>query len=79
MVIGAMAASVHGLVRASLDADAVLSLPLSELRSLEKQCIEAGFDAELREGDDDDPIPALLEVMDAYGNRVDLLSGLRGM
>jgi predicted nucleotidyltransferase len=35
--------------------------------------------AELRVGDPDDPIPALLEVQDRYGNRVDLLIGLRGM
>jgi hypothetical protein len=30
-------------------------------------------------GDVDDPIPALLEVNDSHGNRVDLLIGLRGM
>lgn len=79
MVIGAMAASVHGLVRASLDADAVLSLPPTALRGLELSCTQAGFETELRLGDDDDPIAALLEVTDAYGNRVDLLSGLQGL
>ncbi len=34
---------------------------------------------ELRTGDHDDPIPALLEVRDEHGNRVDLLVGLRGL
>lgn len=34
-VIGAMAASVHGVVRASLDADAVLALSPKETQSLE--------------------------------------------
>jgi predicted nucleotidyltransferase len=30
-------------------------------------------------GDFDDPIPGLLKVNDSYGNRVDLLLGLRGV
>jgi hypothetical protein len=55
-VIGAIAASVHGVVRASMDADLVLS-----------------------KGDHDDPIPALLELSDAYNNRVDMLAGIRGL
>ena len=33
----------------------------------------------MRTGDVDDPIPGLLEIRDPYGNRVDLLLGLRGM
>ena len=40
---------------------------------------KAGFETELRSGDEDDPIPALLEVSDIHGNRVDLLGGLRGL
>jgi hypothetical protein len=78
-VIGAMAASVHGVVRASLDADAVLSLSPHELGDLERKFKSVGFRTEVRLGDDDDPISALLEVSDTYGNRVDLLSGLRGL
>ena len=35
-VIGAVAASVHGSVRASMDADAVLSLTIHETSTLEK-------------------------------------------
>jgi predicted nucleotidyltransferase len=41
--------------------------------------MEEGYEAALRTGDVDDPIPALLEVRDSHGNRVDLLIGLRGM
>ena len=78
-VIGAMAAAVHGVVRASLDADAVVTLPVQEARALRQSLIEAGFEAQLRVGDVDDPIPALLEIRDRHGNRVDLLIGLRGM
>ena len=78
-VIGAMAAAVHGVVRASLDADAVVALQVREAWALRQSLVEEGYEAVLRTGDVDDPIPALLEVNDSHGNRVDLLIGLRGM
>jgi hypothetical protein len=78
-VIGAMAASVHGAIRATLDADALLSVGLPKVRKLQKALQIAGFDTELRQGGADDPIPALLTVGDRHGNRVDLLAGLRGL
>jgi predicted nucleotidyltransferase len=78
-VIGAMAAAVHGAVRATTDADALTSVSVSKLAQLEKAFRRAGFDTELRRGDADDPIPALLALTDRYGNRVDLLGGLRGL
>jgi predicted nucleotidyltransferase len=78
-VIGAMAAAVHGVVRASLDADAVVALQIREAQALQQTLIEGGYGATLRIGDVDDPIPGLLEIKDRHGNRVDLLLGLRGM
>jgi len=78
-VIGALAASVHGVVRASLDADAVVSLSPREAGDLDRAFKSAGFTTALRMGDQDDPIPALLAVSDSHGNRVDLLLGLRGL
>ena len=78
-VIGAMAAAVHGVVRASLDADAVVALQVREAQALRTALVEEGYEAVLRTGGVDDPIPALLEVNDSHGNRVDLLIGLRGM
>jgi len=78
-VIGAMAAAVHGVVRASLDADAVVALQIREAHVLRKSLIEEGYEATLRTGDVDDPISGLLEIKDRHGNRVDLLLGLRGM
>jgi hypothetical protein len=78
-VIGAMAASVHGVVRASMDADALLAVPVHELRALEQRFRTQGFGTELRFGDDEDPIAAVLTLTDALGNRVDLLVGLRGL
>jgi hypothetical protein len=78
-VVGAMAASVHGIVRASMDADAVLSLAAHALPQIERQFRAAGFRTELRHGDSDDPIAAVLALTDELGNRVDLLVGLRGL
>jgi hypothetical protein len=78
-VIGAMAAAVHGVVRASIDADAVLSVTTLRLRQLEREFAAASFMTQLREGDLADPVPAVLELSDPHGNRVDLLAGLRGL
>jgi hypothetical protein len=78
-VIGAMAASVHGFIRATTDADALVSVSPAKLARLQKTFKKARFDTDLRHGDADDPIPALLTVADKHGNRVDLLAGLRGL
>ncbi|MBM5810349.1 MAG: hypothetical protein FJ191_00035 [Gammaproteobacteria bacterium] len=78
-VIGAMAAAVHGAVRASLDVDAIVGMPAREAATLRDLLASPDWSLELRLGDDADPIPALLAVTDGHGNRVDLLIGLRGL
>ena len=78
-VIGALAASIHGAVRASMDADVVLSIGMRDAGSLEQALEAAGFLTVLTWGDPEDPIPGLLRVSDPHENRVDLLLGLRGM
>ena len=78
-VIGALAASVHGVVRASMDADVLLSVGVREAESLEHNLKTEGFRTEMRRGDFEDPIPGLIEVRDSHDNRVDLLLGLRGV
>jgi predicted nucleotidyltransferase len=78
-VIGALAASIHGAVRASLDADLVLSVGMREAINLDRLYQAAGLHTQLTQGDFDDPIPGLLMVTDSFGNRVDLLIGLRGL
>lgn len=78
-VVGALAASIHGAVRASMDADVVLSLAVQQAKQLEQAFKTAKFSTELSRGGADDPIPALLKLRDGYGNRVDLLIGLKGM
>lgn len=78
-VVGALAASIHGAVRASMDADVVLSVGVPQAEGVEQKLKIGGFQTELARGDFDDPIPALLKVIDQYGNRVDLLIGLKGL
>ena len=67
------------LANQSMHADAVLSLTTRALAELEPQLRAAGFRTELRLGDADDPIAAVLALSDELGNRVDLLVGLRGL
>jgi hypothetical protein len=64
-VVGAIAASVHGAVRASMDADVVLSLAIGKASDLERSFKAAGFNTALSRGDFDDPIPGLLDIVDA--------------
>ena len=78
-VIGALAASIHGAVRASLDADVVLSVGLPGVQPLADALRTSGLRTELARGDMEDPIPAVLKATDLYDNRVDLLIGLRGL
>jgi predicted nucleotidyltransferase len=78
-VIGAMAASVHGELRATADADVLISVSVSKLARLSSTFKNLGFETDLRSGDLDDPIPAMLIIGDMHGNRVDLLGGLRGL
>lgn len=78
-VIGAFALSAHGVVRASTDVDVLLFTTPQHLAKLRARFQRAGFGTELRRGEADDPIPAMLILSDSHNNRVDLLGGLRGM
>jgi hypothetical protein len=79
-IIGAFAASFYGVIRASLDADAVISILTPQdtadfclnLKSL-------GLNAVYRKGDGEDPIAGVINIEDHFLNRVDLLMGIRGM
>ena len=79
-IIGAFAASFYGIVRASLDADAVIYFSKSqEITNLCQDLRTLGFNVEHRRGDQDDPIAAVINIQDSFSNRVDLLMGIRGM
>lgn len=78
-IIGAFAASFYGMVRASLDADAIISIHTSE--DAVHLCDDLrlkGFSIDYRRGDRNDPISALINIQDTFYNRVDLLIGIRG-
>jgi hypothetical protein len=79
LVIGAFALSAHGVVRASSDVDALLSVSRARLTKLRALFEKAGLGATLRHGDAEDPILNMLILTDAHGNQVDLLGGLRGL
>ena len=78
-VVGAIAAAVYGNVRATTDADVLVSMPLRKLSDLEERIRDSGLRTKLHRGDPEDPIHALLAISDEFGNRVDLLGGLRGL
>ena len=79
ILVGAMAAAVHGVIRATTDADLLIGVAVARLQPLRVRLQQAGFEVVLRRGDADDPIGAMLVITDKFGNRVELLSGIRGM
>jgi predicted nucleotidyltransferase len=80
-IIGAFAASFYGVVRASMDADAVISLPSSQtnIEALMEKLRQAGLKGVYRKGDPQDPVGAVINLKDQFENRVDLLMNIQGM
>jgi len=61
-VVGAMAAAVHGVIRASQDADVIVSLAVRELNRMKDVFVDLGLLVEVRRGGLDDPIQARLKT-----------------
>jgi hypothetical protein len=78
-VVGALAGAAHGVIRATTDADAIVRLAAVEASSLRDAVASAGFEVDLRRGGIDDPIAAVLKLKDKFGNRVELLFGIKGL
>jgi hypothetical protein len=78
-VIGALAASVHAAIRGSADADVLIGAAVQEATRIDEAFRRAGFQSVLSRGDPQDAIPAAIRLTDAFGNRVDVLVGLRGL
>ena len=80
-VVGAFAASFYGVIRASMDADAVISLAATTLkaRDLVRIFHKTGLHSIYREGDCGDPLSGVIKIRDKYGNQVDLITGIKGM
>jgi hypothetical protein len=80
-VVGAFAVSYHGVPRATSDGDSVIWMKDTgkTAEELEHHLLAAGYRVKLKQGDLDDPIMQSLVIEDQFENRVDLLSGVRGM
>jgi hypothetical protein len=77
--IGALAVAYHGPVRASLDADALISLKGAslDLEGLAKILSAEGLSVETRMGEEGDPLGFVLRIYDRDRNQVDLIGGIR--
>ena len=79
LTMGAYALALHGHLRATRDVDVLLGMHPSQLRAFRQKVQAAGFQVDMRLGDEHDPIPAVLEIRDAAGGLVEMLAGLRGL
>ena len=78
-IVGAFAASFYGVVRASLDADAVISAHTAQdIADLCADLRAQQLTVTHRRGDRNDPIAAVIDIEDRFHNKVDLLIGIRG-
>ena len=79
--VGALAVSYYGVVRASLDADAIISVAGSKeaMDSLMNGLKKMGLSATYRAGEMGDPLAGVISVADGNLNRVDLILGIQGM
>jgi len=67
VVIGAVALAAHHYVRQTNDVDLGVNADLPVLRTLVDALRRAGFDAELREPDGDDPLGGVIDVTGPFG------------
>jgi hypothetical protein len=79
-LVGAFAVSYCGVPRSTTDADAVIWLKdRATTEALISSLTSAGYQVKMNSGDIDAPILRAIVIEDRHGNRVDLLSGIRGM
>lgn len=67
VVIGATALAAYHYVRQTADIDLGVNADLPAMRALIQSLREAGFQAELREPDDDDPLGGVIDVTGDFG------------
>ena len=78
-IIGALALAVHGVIRATTDAEVLLFTNPGRLANLEETFRQAGFNTELHTPEPGDPVSGMLVLSDNFGNQVELLGGLHNM
>ena len=81
VVIEAFAVSFHGVPRATNDSDAVIWLHGTDITeaALAQRISDAGFRAQVKLGDAEDPLLGVITVQDDFGNMLDLILGIRGL
>jgi hypothetical protein len=67
VVIGAVALAAYHYVRQTHDVDLGVNADVSTLRDVLMSLRQAGFTAELREPDGDDPLGGVIDVTGAFG------------
>jgi hypothetical protein len=67
VVIGAVALAAHHYVRQTEDLDLGVNADVPALRAVVRSLHEAGFDAELREPDGEDPLGGVIDVSGSFG------------
>lgn len=67
VVIGAVALAAYHYVRQTEDIDLGVNADLSSLRRVLDTLVNAGFSAELREPDSDDPLGGVIDVSGSFG------------
>jgi hypothetical protein len=79
--IGALAVAYHGFVRASLDADAIVTFKGSrtDLERLGSSLRAQGWKVDVRKGEPGDPLGYVIRILDAGENQVDLIGGISRM
>lgn len=79
--IGALAVAYHGVVRASLDADAIITFKgsTSDLNRLGDALREKGWKIDIRKGEAGDPLGYVVRIQDTAENQVDLIGGISRM
>jgi len=78
-VIGAMAVSFYGVVRSSLDADAIIRIEKDKegVDQLRAALTKAGMNVVVKKGNFEDPLVGVILIEDHHGNHVDLLLGIK--
>jgi hypothetical protein len=79
--IGALAVAYHGWVRASMDADALITLRDSDvnMEELLRRLRIKGWQVEYRDGGPGDPLGFVVRIQDDRGNQVDLIGAIRNL
>lgn len=67
VVIGAVALAAYHYVRQTEDIDLGVNADLPTMRVIARSLRQAGFEAELREPDGDDPLAGVIDVSGAFG------------